>query len=221
MRKAWCAAVALWARCSAPAGKVKVSECHWKTGNRSGRAPRTGSARPASVKATSHPAEFGCSPEVVVCPIGAGEDLGAKADAEHGLVGLGIGGHQVSEARQVGVDVIISRRLFAAEDDQRIGIGRVRQGLAGPGAVKVDQGGAFMQGHADQPVMGDAGILDNGDAHGALRESARGVMLHEARLQAAGPVLLLRPGAAREKGNRQTTLAPGGNSHGDSRGPHL
>ena len=59
-------------------------------------------------------------------------------------VGGGIGSHEGRELRQVGMDVIIGRRLFAAEHDKGIGIRRFGQGLAGPGAVKVDQRGAFV-----------------------------------------------------------------------------
>ncbi len=86
-----CRPVALSARCTAPAGRVKVSECHWKIGKAAGRAASTGSARPASVSRTSLPAEFRRGAQMVRRPVAPRQNLTAKADAQNGAVSLGEG----------------------------------------------------------------------------------------------------------------------------------
>ena len=128
----------------------------------------------------------------------------------------GIGGHQAGEGGQVGMGVVVRGRLFAAEDDQRVGLRSFGQGLARPGFPEVDQGGGFVECHADLAVVGDAGVLDNRDAH-AGSFPARAICMSGGRLQEAclGADLALHCRGGREKGNRQTMLAPGGKTHGD------
>ncbi len=104
---------------------------------------------------------------MVLAAIGAGEELRAEADAEDRPVQCGEIGHQAGEIGQVGVGMVVDRRLFPAEHHQRIRIDRGWQGLARPGLVDVDQRRSFVQGDADLAMMGDAGVLDDGDAHGA------------------------------------------------------
>ena len=112
------------------------------------------------------PAELRRGAKVVLGPIGTGEDLRAKAYPKHRAVHRGVIGHQAGEVRQIGVGLVVKGSLFAAEHDKGIGVDGLRQGLARPGLVEINQRGLFMQRHADLAVVGDPGVLDDGDAHG-------------------------------------------------------
>ena len=182
-----------------------------REGVRHGREDGIGAARLG--QGDVGPAEFRRGAQVVFRAIGPGQQLRAKADAENGFVGHCIGLHQAGQRGQVGVGVVVGRGLFAAEHHQRVRLRYCGQGLAGPGPMLVDQRGAFVQRDADLAVVRDAGILDDGDAHGG--SCLRGDFAGGAG-RGQEPDLPLRPGAGREKGNRQTTLAPGGKTHGDS-----
>ncbi len=132
------------------------------------------------------------------------QDLRAKADAKDRAILRGVVGHQAGKRWQVGMRVIIRRCLFAAKDDQCIGIDGSRQRLTGPGLVLVDQGTCLMQGHADLAMMGDTGVFNDGDAHGFRLidppQSARCVGHRKRKMQH----LALQSGRPRETGNRQT-----------------
>jgi IMP dehydrogenase len=177
-----------------------------RKGLRHGGEDRIGAARVG--QGDVGPAELWRGAKVVLGPEGAGEELRAKADAEDGFVGIAVGAHQPGEGGQVGVSVVVRSRLLAAEDDEGVGLCRFGQGLAGPGAVLVDQGGAFVERHADLTVVRDTGILDDGDAHGGSGFGGK-MCMGTSGLQVDLP---LRPAAAREKGNRQTTPPPEGYS---------
>jgi IMP dehydrogenase len=111
------------------------------------------------------PSEFRGGADVVIGTAGAGEQLRAKADAQHGFIGRRVGRHQMGEGGQVGVGAIGAGVLFATEDDKRIGVIHGGQAIVGPWLPQVDHGGGFVQGDADKAVMGDLGIFDNRHAH--------------------------------------------------------
>ena len=69
---------------------------------------------------------------------------------------------------------IIQRRLLTAEHHQRVMLARLRQPPVLPGFVKVDPRRRLMQGDADLSVMGDAGVFDDGNAHGGI--GSRGLL---------------------------------------------
>ncbi len=93
------------------------------------------------------------------------EKLRAKADAEHGPPAFARIAHEPREGGKIGVGVVIRGRLFAAKDDQSVMGAEVGQAAIGPWFVQVDLGRRLVQGHAHLPVMGDAGVFDNRNAH--------------------------------------------------------
>jgi hypothetical protein len=158
MRKPWLAAAGERARWTAPCGRSNV---------RQGAQNRIGAARLGQRHVA--PAEFAHRPQVVRRPESPGQHLAAQADAQHRAIRRRIVGHQPGQPWQIRVRMVIGRGLFAAEHNQRVGIHRLGQRLARPGLPQVDLGGGLVQGHADLAVMGDAGVFDDGDAHGVLR----------------------------------------------------
>ena len=104
----------------APGGKVKVSRCQWNTGLPSPIAAMTGSCAARRRRAHRVPAELDRPAEDVAGAVAAGDDLGAEADAEDGLVGVAERARQRGERREIRVVVVVDGALLAAEDDDAV-----------------------------------------------------------------------------------------------------
>src|SRR5690606_15935105 len=91
------------------------------------------------------------------------------ADAEDRPPGFGEVAHAPRERRQVGVGRVRAGVLLAAEDHQRVvPVRRRGQAAVGPGAEHLEPRAGLGQCDGDLPVVGDAGVLDDGDMHAVV-----------------------------------------------------
>jgi hypothetical protein len=112
------------------------------------------------------PAEFACPVEQIVAAIGAGEQLAAKADAEHRTVAVAEVAHQGDEFREIGTARVVQSVLPAAQhDDGVVARGIRRQRVAQVGATKIDHGIRLGErpGELPKPLFGK--ILHHENPH--------------------------------------------------------
>ena len=108
------------------------------------------------------PAEFAGAADLVRSAEGAGDDLAAEADAEHGAVLPLEVAQQFEKLRKIGIVLVGQRVLAAAEHDRgvmRVGVGGQR--LAVMGAAKIDLGAGLRQCCADLAEAGIVVVLDD------------------------------------------------------------
>jgi hypothetical protein len=100
-------------------------------------------------------------------PVGACQNLCAKADAQNEFTCEGHIKHEGGKCGKVGVNGVGQGRLFSAKHRQRVDTGRVRQGLPGKWAMDINLGAAFVHGDTDLPVVCNTCVFDNRRTQGS------------------------------------------------------
>ena len=129
MRNAWFSATALLASRSARSGSENVSSCHWKIGKVLGQRAEHGVGCRHLRQLDAVPAELAGAADLVRSAEGAGDDLAAEADAEHGAVLPLEVAQQFEKLWKIGI-LLVGQRILAAAKHHRsvMPVGIVGQG---------------------------------------------------------------------------------------------